>query len=99
YAQHPLRILVKDAKTGQPLIGASVFIQGTPLNGQTNPEGEIRLRNLKKGDFTVRVSYLGYDTKRMAIEVPHNELVEIHLQPASFLADEVIVQATRASSN
>jgi len=62
YAQHPLRIMVKDADTGEPLIGASVFLQGTRLNGQTNPKGVIYLKRLKEGDYIVKVSYLVYKT-------------------------------------
>jgi len=99
YAQHPLRIMVKDADTGEPLIGASVFLQGTPLNGQTNPKGEIYLKRIKEGDYIVKVSYLGYKTAIQRIQIPSITQIEVALETSSFLADEITVQATRASAN
>lgn len=98
-AQNTIRIEVKDAKTTELLKGASVLIKKTPLSGQTNLQGEIHLNNLKSGNHILVVSYLGYKTVEKTINIPQQQDILILMEPSSFLADEVVVQATRASTN
>ncbi len=98
-AQNTIRIEVKDAKTMELLTGASIRIKGTPLRGQTNSKGQIQLSNLKAGSNLLVVSYLGYKTIEKAINIPQDQDLLILMEPSSFLADEVVVQATRASTN
>jgi len=98
-AQNTVRIEVKNARTNELLKGASIRIKGTPLTGQTNSQGRIQLNNLKSGNHTVQVSYLGYQAIEKVISIPQDEDLVILMEPSSFLADEVVVQATRASAN
>ena len=98
-AQNDVRISVRDAKTKELLVGASVALKKSSLNGQTNAEGEFRLNKLESGHYTVVVSYLGYRPVEKGLVVPDDRRVEVLMEPASFLADEVVVQATRASAN
>ncbi|MFB5945622.1 TonB-dependent receptor [Albibacterium profundi] len=98
-AQNDVRISVRDAKTKELLVGASVALKKSSLNGQTNAEGEFRLNKLESGHYTVVVSYLGYRSVEKSFIVPDDRRVEVLMEPASFLADEVVVQATRASAN
>src|SRR5690606_29174973 len=97
-AQNPLLVRVKNDQ-GSPLIGASVAVKGSLISGQTDTRGEIHLRNLKNGEAVLEVSFLGYQTVEKAVSLPGNSAIEIELLPANFLTDEVIVQATRASTN
>lgn len=52
--------VVTDAKTKEPLYGATVVLVGTYKGGTTNLEGRFRIAGIKGGDYTVKVSYLGY---------------------------------------
>lgn len=97
-AQNSLSVKVKN-ESGNLLIGASVKVKGSLLDGQTNSNGEIQMRNLKDGIHLLSVSYLGYEVQERKIELPKDGNVEIVLKPQGFLTDEVIVQATRASDN
>jgi len=98
-AQNTVRIEVRDAKTTELLTGASIRIKGTPLSGQTNSQGQIQLNNLKAGSNLLVVSYLGYKTVEKTVTVPQDQSIVVLMEPSSFLADEVVVQATRASTN
>src|SRR5690606_3532058 len=98
-AQNTTRIEVKNVRTNEVLIGASIRIKGTPLNGQTNSHGQIQLTQLKAGKHTLQVSYMGYEPVEKVVSIPQDQIVRVLMEPSSFLAEEVVVQATRASSN
>src|SRR5690554_5521109 len=97
-AQNSLSVRVKDGN-GKALAGASIKIKGSLLSGQTNSSGEIQLRNLTDGEHVLSVSFLGFQSQEKHVILPQNSTVEVVLGEESFLADEVIVQATRASEN
>src|SRR5699024_8053791 len=46
-----------------------------------------------------RISHIGYQTQTVTIDIANTRPFEIHLKPASYLADEVFVEATRAGDN
>src|SRR5690606_11292708 len=98
-AQNMTRIEVKDVRTNEFLSGASIRIKGTPLNGQTNSQGQLQLAHLKPGNHTLQVSYMGYESVEKVISIPENQIIRVSMEPSSFLAEEVVVQATRASAN
>jgi hypothetical protein len=52
---------VKDAKTEEPLIGATVIIEGTDLGAVTNVEGYYEIKNIEAKSYTVTASYVGYE--------------------------------------
>ncbi|WNB17470.1 TonB-dependent receptor [Marivirga arenosa] len=51
---------VRDAKTEEPLIGASVIIEGTQLGAVTNIDGYYEIKNIEPQSYTVTASYVGY---------------------------------------
>lgn len=53
---------VVDLQTGEALIGANVIVMGTTTGAATDASGEFLLQNLEAGVYTVRASYLGYQT-------------------------------------
>lgn len=55
-----MRGVVVDKKTGAPLIGASVLLEGTSLGASTDVNGAYLALNIPPGVYKVRCSYLGY---------------------------------------
>nr|WP_320117704.1 TonB-dependent receptor [uncultured Marinifilum sp.] len=53
---------VKDGKTGEALIGASVFVDGTTLGTVTDFDGNYTLTNVPEGTVTVKCSFISYET-------------------------------------
>lgn len=53
---------VVDLQTGEPLIGANVIVVGSTIGAATDANGEFVLLNLEAGTYTIRASYLGYQT-------------------------------------
>lgn len=53
---------VKDARSQEPIPGATVIIQGTQLGNITNAEGYFRIENVPTETYTIQVSFVGYET-------------------------------------
>lgn len=77
------------AEDDQPVIGATVRVQGTQNATATDADGHFVLNNIKPADKKLEVSYIGCET---AIVDIRSELV-IHLKASSEMMDEVIVVA------
>lgn len=60
---------VVDAKTQMPINSVAVRIQASTSSSLTNNEGNFTLENVKAGNHDVVISYVGYITKRLPVEV------------------------------
>ncbi len=80
---------VLSAGDDQPVIGATVRVQGTMNATATDADGRFTLVDIKASDKNLEVSYIGYET---AI-VPIKSDVKIYLNVSSEMMDEVIVVA------
>ncbi|MFK7845831.1 MAG: TonB-dependent receptor [Rhodothermales bacterium] len=61
--------VVKDASTGEALIGATVRVDGTALGAATTADGTFRIAQVPDGAQTLVVSYIGYKTERIAVNI------------------------------
>lgn len=53
---------VVDLQTGEALIGANVTIVGTTAGANSDASGEFLIQNLEPGVYTLKASYVGYQT-------------------------------------
>jgi outer membrane receptor for ferrienterochelin and colicin len=51
---------VLDVDSGEPIIGANVALLNTSLGASTNIDGEYVILNIVPGNYSVRVTYVGY---------------------------------------
>jgi len=87
---------IKDAQTGEPLVGANVIIEGTNFGAATNVNGEYVILNISPGRYNVKFSFIGYETTLMqnvSITVDQTTILEIKLNPQTIQVDEIIVTA------
>ncbi|MGB5893119.1 MAG: carboxypeptidase-like regulatory domain-containing protein, partial [Ignavibacteriaceae bacterium] len=87
---------VTDAQTGEPLIGANVLISGTDLGAATNVNGNFVILNISPGDYSIKVSYIGYESKLItdvSIIVDQTTWLPVVLSTGSIVVDEVVVIA------
>lgn len=97
YAQHSLKGYVQGEK-GEPLYGANVFFPDIQKGVVTNFDGSFEIKGLKAGKRTLKVSYLGYKTKEIEVDVSSKSVLYVSLKKSDILSGEVIVKATRADS-
>ena len=53
---------VSDARTGQPLVGATVQLEETALGATTDVEGYYTINNIPPKTYNVKASFIGYQT-------------------------------------
>ena len=99
---HALTVRVTDADEGTPLPGATVVVAGlTPAVGASaDIDGLARLAGVPAGPQTLVVSFVGYETARVAVTVPRDgpaETVEVALDEDEESLGDVVVGATRTS--
>lgn len=99
WAQHSLSGRVVDSKTGDVLVGASVWTENLGKGALTDSKGQFTLTKLPEGSLELRISYLGFETYRQLISVPYSGQLEISLVGKEILTEEFIVSATRASAS
>lgn len=87
---------ITDAATGEPLIGANVFIEGTSQGAATDFNGNYVILNVPPGVYTVRISYIGYETNivnGIRIIVDQTTTLNLSLGAQSIETEEVVVIA------
>lgn len=81
-----VRGTVKDV-AGEPIIGASILLQGTTSGVVTDYDGNFSIQ--APGNGTLVISYVGYITQTIAIQ--NRNSIEVILQEDMELLDEVVV--------
>lgn len=98
-AQGQVEGILIDANTKQPLISASIFVQGTAKGTVSDFDGYFRLSGLNEGSKTLIFSYLGYEAIEKEVDIKAGETLDlgtISLQASSVGIDEVKVIASLA---
>ena len=90
-AQNLISGHIKDVRTGEPLIGASVIVKSEKGQGVvTNVDGNFKLQTKKEAPLTLRVEYIGY--RPLDVEVyDFEESVEIAIADNSNKLEELVV--------
>lgn len=88
---------VTDQKTGEPLIGCNVYIQGTTNGVSTDLDGNFSLKGLPAGSYTLVASYISYNTATISVTVPKSGEIkaDFKLEPVTVAINEVKVVARK----
>lgn len=86
---------VTDAKTGEPLTGATITLLETSLGATTDVNGSYTLKNVTPKSYNIRASYIGYSSlTKYDIVIRSEGNIDINfqlLESAEQLQDVVIV--------
>ena len=90
---------VKDAATGETLIGASVSLTSTKTRTNlTNAYGFFSV-NATEGIYKMSVSFLGYITDTSTISISKNERIIVNLQNKKAQLETVIISSKKKNEN
>ena len=91
---HTVDGIVKDNRTGEPLIGSVVEVKELPnIKTTTGLDGSFKLSELPdKGRYTLVVRYISYKTREVPIEVSDKGAVTIALDEDLHELSEVVVK-------
>lgn len=85
---------VKNSKSKETVSAVSVTIKGTTTGTFTDDKGNFKLSTNQKLPFTLVFSSVGYANKEVAVS-SNDQVVNIDLDAAFTLGDEVVVAASR----
>ena len=83
---------LKDKSNGDLLYGATIYVEETGNGSVSNLYGFYSI-TLPAGQYTFRISYIGYETKKMEVNLDRDQKLEIELGAESSLLNEVVVTA------
>ncbi len=89
--------VVKDASTGEALIGANVLIEGTNMGAATNVDGYFVILNVPPKSYDLKASMVGYAPgtyKDVRISIDQTTEVNFNLSSNAIQTEEVVVIAT-----
>ena len=89
FAQKTVTGTVREAATGDPIMGATVRVQGTSLGASTDVNGKFEIKNVPNSATSLLVTYLGMQDADVAIK----SNVNVSMQEDNKLLDEVFVVA------
>ncbi|MCI0698501.1 TonB-dependent receptor [candidate division KSB1 bacterium] len=95
-----LRGKVTDAQTGEALPQANVQITaaGVQTGGASNLDGEYEVSNLAAGEYTVIVSYVGYERRvinNITVKAGETKVMNVALTGTGVLLNPVVISASR----
>ena len=82
-----LKGTVKDAKTGELLIGVNIIVEGSQTGTVTDLDGNFVIS--APADGTLKISYIGYKTQQ--VKFSGQKMLDIQLESDSKTIDEIVV--------
>jgi hypothetical protein len=90
---------VRDAASGETLIGASVVLAEQPRSAVLSNSYGFYSVNAIAGHYTLIVSFTGYKSDSVAVDLSKDITLNIQLSSAEGQLQEVVVSANRNSNN
>lgn len=94
YAQVSISGTVTDAETGETLPGVNILITELSRGAATDVDGDYTVNNVPAGTYTVRATFVGYQTFTATLQVGNQNVdFDIALESDVFGLDDVVVTA------
>lgn len=90
---HTIEVTVSDKDNGEAIIMATCVVNPLKVYATTNLDGKATITNVPEGNFTLAVTYVGYEESRVNIKVTGDQKLTIRLTPSSLALKEVVVTA------
>jgi len=99
-----IRGLVTDVKTKEPLVGATVMLEGTTTGTTTDFDGRYEIGKITPGAYKIRCSFISYETSFIEnVKIQANKTIELNFKLNESNVEigdvKVVAQANRRSEN
>jgi hypothetical protein len=74
-----IRGFVYEKETGEPVIFTNVYLKGTTFGAATDVNGYFAITRIPPGNYTLIVTYLGFDTLQMNVTLNAHEVLTKNL--------------------
>ena len=77
--------------------GATIIIKGTTFGTVTDKKGFYKINKIKPGTYTLRVSYLGFETQERSVAIlKEDNHVDFTIRESNIDLNEVVVTGTKS---
>ncbi len=89
-----------NARNGETLVGANIYLESTETDftegAASDAEGNFAFPELAAGDYRIRISAVGFQSRERKITLQSNEarVLNIKLQPSTYELSEIVVSGT-----
>ncbi len=92
-----LKGFVYEKETGEPVLFTNVYFYKTSIGAPTDANGYFAITRIPPGDYTLMVTYIGFDTLMMPVTIKAGELQskKLYLTKSTVQLDEISVSAAR----
>lgn len=99
YAQHTIKLSIKNSEEKTPLAGATATIVLLNRTTVADSSGIATFANIALGTYQIKVSFVGLEEQEVTVQVPQSDstTVEVLLEEGEEHEEEVIVTTTRSS--
>ena len=92
-----IRGFVYEQETGEPVLFTNVYLYKTSIGAPTDENGYFAITKIPPGDYTLMVTYVGFDTLKIQVSVKADELItkKLYLTQSTVQLNEISVSAAR----
>ena len=94
FAQHSLSGRVVSEKDGAPVVNAAIYIKKNNVEVFTDKNGLYHIKLTQSGKYTIRVSFMGYNTVEQTVNIKGESTLNFTLKENLQELKEVVVSAS-----
>jgi len=101
YSQNgAIRGFIYEQESGEPVIFTNIYLLGTTYGSASDVNGFYTISKVPVGDYTLMVTYLGYDSLSMPITIEEDNIINknLFLTKSSVKLDAVKISAERQAA-
>lgn len=90
--------VIKDAQTGETLVGVNVIVEGTTMGAATNIDGQYYILNIPPGKYTLAASAVGYNKTTMSnvsVSIDQTTTIDFAISTQVVQSEEMVITAER----
>ena len=93
-----IRGFVYDKNSAEPIMFCNVILKGTTIGASTDINGMYNISKVLAGDYTLMVTYIGYDTSTVNITLKKGKVItqNLEISESSVKLNEVRISAERS---
>lgn len=89
---------VRDAESGEELIGATIYVEELGSGAVTNDYGFYSL-TIVQGNYSIRYSYIGFESRKQVLELNGDRVLDVELISSAATLDEVVITGEQSDEN
>ena len=92
-----IRGFVYEKESGEPVMFCNVILKGTTIGAATDINGMYNISKVNPGNYTLIVTYIGYDTTQVNITLKGGQILSqnLEIREASIKLNEVKISGER----